>query len=100
MGMVDSHMHVNFNGWTLQHIIKYLDRERIDCCWLLTWEEMNPGPWAYTHLSVADVWAAYQQYPDRIVPFYAPDPRRPETAELLEQWHARGIRGCGDSKPR
>lgn len=38
--MVDSHMHVNFNGLSTKDIIKYLNHEKIDICWLLTWEEV------------------------------------------------------------
>ncbi len=80
-------MHVNLNGWTLKDIIGYLDRERIDFCWLLSWEEVNPGPWGYKHLPVEDISEAFQKYPSRIIPFYAPDPHRGDAVNTLEAWH-------------
>ncbi|MDM7998535.1 MAG: amidohydrolase family protein [Dehalococcoidia bacterium] len=96
--LVDSHMHVNFNGFALNDIIKYLDTNRIDCCWLLTWEEVQPGKWPYQHLPVEEVFDAYSKHPDRIVPMYAPDPTMDDAAAKLESWHQRGIRGCGELK--
>ena len=32
MSVIDSHMHVNFAGFSLGDVIKYLDMNRIDCC--------------------------------------------------------------------
>ena len=96
MTIIDSHFHINFNGFSLDKIIKYLDRERIDCCWLLSWEEINPGPWDYQHLSVEDIYDAFLKYPSRIIPFYAPDPHRTDAAIQLDNWYKRGIHGCGE----
>jgi hypothetical protein len=98
MTLVDSHLHVNVAGFSLPKIIKYLNRERIDCCWLLSWEEINPGPWEYRHLSVEDIYEAYIKYPSRIIPFYAPDPHRNDAIIQLQNWHEKGIRGCGELK--
>jgi len=52
---VDSHMHTNFNGFTCDSIVDYLNRNSFDKCWLMTWEEVNPGGWPYQHLSVEDM---------------------------------------------
>jgi predicted TIM-barrel fold metal-dependent hydrolase len=98
LNTVDSHMHVNFNGFSINEIIEYLDRERIDLCWLLSWEEVSPGLWNYQHLSIEDIFEAYLKCPSRIVPFYAPDPHRNDAAAALESWHLRGVRGCGEFK--
>jgi predicted TIM-barrel fold metal-dependent hydrolase len=98
MAFVDSHMHVNFGGLRLNNIIEYLDREKIDYCWLLTWEEVNPGLWEYYDLSIEDVYEAWIKYPSRIIPFYAPDPHKNEAAIQLEDWYKIGIRGCGELK--
>lgn len=86
MFSVDSHMHVNFNGMSLKDIIKYLDKERIDLCWLLTWEEINPGNWVYRHLPIETVYEAYLKCPSRIIPFYAPDPHKKQASSQLENW--------------
>ncbi len=98
MASIDSHVHVNYNGFSSGEIIKYLDRERIDFCWVLSWEEINPGPWIYNHLPVEDIHEAYLKYPSRIIPFYAPDPQGNDAAAKLENWHSKGIRGCGELK--
>ena len=98
MTTIDSHMHLNFNGLSLRRIINYLDREKIDICWLLSWEEIDPGPWHYEHLAVEDIHKAFLKYPQRIIPFYAPDPHRLDASSKMEAWHQRGIRGCGELK--
>jgi predicted TIM-barrel fold metal-dependent hydrolase len=95
---IDSHMHANFNGLSIRDIIKYLDREKIDCCWLLTWEEVSPGLWPYQHLSVEDVYEAYLKHPSRIIPFYAQDPHNSHAAVQLENWCKKGVCGCGELK--
>jgi len=97
--IVDSHLHVGFRGLSPDRIVDYLDRNGIDACWLLTWEEVDPAvPQDYLHLSIDDVFEAYQQCPDRIVPMYAPDPSRPDAPERLRHWHDQGVRGCGELK--
>lgn len=96
--LIDAHMHVNFKHFRADDIVKYLDKNRIDCCWLLTWEEVNPGGWPYRHLSIEDVWDAYCKYPSRIMPMYAPDPARTDAPSDLEAWYRRGVRGCGELK--
>jgi predicted TIM-barrel fold metal-dependent hydrolase len=98
MFYIDSHMHAKFNGLSIKDIIKYLDKERIDACWLLTWEEVNPGHWEYTHLSIETVYQAHLEYPTRIIPFYAPDPHKQQASLELENWCQKGIRGCGELK--
>lgn len=96
---VDSHLHAGFRGFSPERIIAYLDAERLDLGWLLTWEEDHPViPSQYQHLSVAEVFSAYERFPSRIVPMYAPDPARPGFREDLRSWHARGIRGIGELK--
>ena len=50
------------------------------------------------HLSVEDVFEAYEKYPSRIVPMYAPDPNSPDLEAKLLSWYQRGIKGCGENK--
>ena len=98
MFTVDSHMHVNFMGMSIEDIIGYLDKNNIDLCWLLTWEEANPGRWDYKHLPIESVYNAYLKYPSRVIPFYAPDPHKKTASLELEDWCRKGIRGCGELK--
>lgn len=97
--IIDSHMHANFMGLRTEDIIRYMDGNRIESCWLLTWEEKNPAiPSVYRHLSVEDVMEAYRRYPDRITPMYAPDPMDPQAPDRFKFWVEKGIRGCGELK--
>lgn len=99
MKKIDSHFHVNFQGFSADKIIKYMDENRIEKCWLLTWEEREPAiPALYQHLSLADVLDAYEKYPDRIVPFYAPDPGSENLKDILTKNIKKGIKGCGELK--
>lgn len=95
---IDAHMHVDFNHFSAKDVILYLDKNKFDCCFLLTWEEFNPGPWHYEHLSIENVFETYLQYPDRIIPMYAPDPTRGDVQERFQKWHEKGIRGCAELK--
>ena len=95
---IDSHMHVNFRGYSTDDIIAYMDRNGIDKCWLLTWEEMNSSNPDYMHLSVEEVFESYERHPSRIVPMYAPDPNRSDATERLRTWYEKGVRGCGELK--
>ena len=97
--IIDAHMHVNFKGFEASGIIEYLDKYGIDLCWLLTWEENNPAiPQNYIHLSIEDVFDAYEKYPSRIVPMYAPDPVAHDFEDKMIFWHKNGIKGCGELK--
>lgn len=95
---VDSHLHVNLHGLGPRELIAYLDRERIDTCWLLSWDEQNPGPWPYQKLSAEDIHQTWQRFGDRVVPMYAPDPHRADACQRLTLWQQRGFRGCGELK--
>jgi len=97
--IIDAHMHVKFKGFEAKNVIAYLDKHRVDQCWLLTWEEIAPViPNNYIHLSVEDVFDTYQKYPSRVIPMYAPDPSAPDFQDKMIAWHHRGIRGCGELK--
>jgi hypothetical protein len=95
---IDIHMHVNHNGVTPTGLIKYLDENNLDICWLLTWDEAVRSRWPQSNLSVEDVYDTYQRYPSRIIPMYAPDPSRENAVELLHYWHGLGIKGCAELK--
>ena len=95
---IDCHMHVNFCGYDAKRIVAYLDAHKLDCCWLLTWEELNPVHPSYCHLSIREVIDTYTKYPSRIIPMYAPDPQNPEAPALLRHWYHQGVRGCAELK--
>jgi len=95
---INAHLHVNYQGLTHDTIITYLDKHHFDLCWLLTWEEINPGKWYYSHLSVEDVLHVYETYPSRVIPMYAPDPNNMDAPSLLKNAYDKGIKGCAELK--
>ena len=96
---VDGHFHVNFCGFTADDIVNYLNKKQIEQCWLFSWEEKAPPiPSLYKHLTIEDIMEAYEKYPDRIVPFYAPDPNSNYLKETFTNYIEKGIKGCGELK--
>jgi predicted TIM-barrel fold metal-dependent hydrolase len=99
MRKTDAHMHINFRSIDHSSIIKHLDRNRIDKCWLHTWEESYPAiPSFYSSFPPDEVFAVFEKYPQRIVPFYAPDPASGNIREKFDSYMQRGLKGCGELK--
>ena len=109
--LIDVHQHVNWLGHDVHKLIADMNEVGIDKCWLLTWEcqsdEMTDSDRRlmfslHGHgLPLADVIEAARLYPDRIIPFYAPDPRkRTALSDLRQAVEMFGIRGCGEFKFR
>jgi len=97
--IIDSHLHIGLMGTTESSLLTYLDQQGIDKCWLLTWEEAHPPvPMLYQPLDLEDVRKAWKNHPDRIVPFYAPDPGRTGWKDALKRCLDEGFAGCGELK--
>jgi predicted TIM-barrel fold metal-dependent hydrolase len=99
MRMIDSHMHLGLAGYDTGAILRNMDRKGIEMSWLLTWEEVDP-PLKELHIGLppGPALEACLKYPDRFVPFYAPDPAVPDPEKVMKQYAAQGIRGCGELK--
>jgi len=97
---IDAHLHVNFKNLNPRSIINYLDKNNLDACWLLSWEEYFPYPPTYIHLPIEEIFEFYSRYPDRIIPMYAPDPTDPAYPQNIDKWIKMGIRGIGELKVR
>lgn len=95
---IDSHLHVNFAGMSIRDVIARLDRQRLDKCWLLSWEEHRPLRGQYKPVTIEDIDQARKQYPGRFIPFCAPDPASPDGAARLLHWQEQGFQGCGEVK--
>ena len=92
-------MHVGLAGFDTESIIRSMDRKGIDQSWLLTWEEINPPlPGLHMDLLPEPMLEAKDRYPDRFVPFYAPDPATENLKELFNRYQELGIRGCAELK--
>ena len=99
MKKIDAHFHVNFMGFSADRIVEYLNQKGIEKCWALTWEEKDPPiPSLYKHLSFEDVMDAHERHPQRIIPFYAPDPGSQDIQKRFNQYIEKGVKGCGELK--
>ena len=101
MLIIDSHTHVHFNGLSPDDLVKRMDRDGVDHCWALTWEETEPNPHgSYQHLSVEEAVAASELHPGRFTPMYAPDPDGGDPAKTITPWLEQGVLGVGELKVR
>jgi len=108
--IIDGHGHVNWYGYDADRLVANMDEHGIDVMWLLSWEapaeEIDLGYagcfWPQTvGMPFTDVVDAVHRYPDRFIPFYAPDPReRDSLARLKGAVEYLGVRGYGELKVR
>lgn len=94
---IDAHLHIHEN-FSVAELIRYLDKEGFDGCWLLSWEESPEVPWPYLPLTVEAIAEAHAQYPERIFPMYAPDPLQKDCVEKFRSYYHLGFRGCAELK--
>jgi len=110
--IIDAHNHPEWHGHTIEKFIENMDKNHIDITWLLTWEaprdEYSPSFFAstphferYGPIPFSKVLEYVKQKPDRFVPGYAPDPRRPEAIDLLQgAINLYGVKVYGELKLR
>jgi predicted TIM-barrel fold metal-dependent hydrolase len=99
MSIVDSHMNIGLAGSDPASILSFMDKNRIDQSWLLTWQQLHPPvPPLHLDLPPEPILEAKERYPDRFIPFYAPDPASENLEQHFKQFLDRGIRGCGELK--
>jgi len=108
--IIDGHGHVKWYGYDADRLVANMDEHGIDMMWLLSWEA--PGEeidqsyaccfWPQTvGMPFNDVVDAVHRYPDRFIPFYAPDPRAPDALSRLQgAVQYLGVRGYGELKVR
>jgi len=108
---IDAHNHPDWHGHDLDKFVANMDQYGIDKTWLYTWEcpvdEYDPayndvvpgGPGG--PISFARVVSYIERRPDRFVPGYAPDPRRPDAVDRMKMAvEIYGARVCGEIKLR
>jgi len=110
--IIDAHQHPCWHGHNIDEIVENMDRFGIERSWLLTWEaarceyptstlrDLDPR-YSARGIPLESVLEGCQQFPDRFVPGYAPDPRLPASKDRLQaavQIH--GVRVYGEWKFR
>lgn len=108
--VIDCHGHVKWYGYDARKLARNMDQNGIARMWLLTWEAPANEFAAFyeevfwpgrTSMPFGDVMDAVEQFPDRFIPFYAPDPRQPGALRRLRGAVKHlGVRGCGEMKCR
>lgn len=100
--IIDDHVHLGWFGInTGDQLIAHMDKVGIKQCWLSTWEAADGGlDTDYTHFPIEKGMRAHEEYPDRILPFYAVDPRREDAEGRLREFVKRGVKGYGELKLR
>ncbi len=99
MTIVDSHMHVGLAGFDADSIIREMDLRGINQSWLLTWKEVHPPvPELHMDLPLEPILEACHSYPERLIPFFAPDPATENLKDEFNQFLRKGIKGCGELK--
>jgi predicted TIM-barrel fold metal-dependent hydrolase len=109
--IIDAHNHPDWHKHNLCRFLENMAQYDIDKTWLLSWEcpadEFDPsyhrtgltspeGP-----ISFRDCLHYKEQYPDKFVLGYAPDPRRPDAIDRLQAAiDVHGVRVYGELKLR
>lgn len=96
--IIDSHLHIDLRGYTEQNLLDHLSKNSIERAWLLSWEEDNPQLKNYSHVSRERILEICDKYPDKFIPFYAPDPAKDDIADKLKVLNAGRFRGVGELK--
>ena len=107
--VIDAHTHPYWYGYDPEKLVQNMDEHGIDVAWLLTWEA-GEREYAHTYddtfmapfetIPIEAIWEAVEQYPDRFVPGYAPDPKHPNAIERLKRAAKNGVRVSGEHKYR
>ena len=92
-------MHVDLARYDADTIIRSMDQKGVDQSWLLTWKELHP-PVAELHMDLPaePILEACDRYPQRLIPFYAPDPATENLKDHFNTYLRRGFKGCGELK--
>jgi hypothetical protein len=98
MKIIDAHLHINFNGLNKTNLKKYLDDNKIDVCWLMSWEENNSINYEYEYLKPENIYEVYEKYPDRVFPMYAPDITNDDFEQKFLYWYKKGFKGFAELK--
>ncbi len=94
--IIDAHNHPDWHGHNLVRFLENMARYKIDKTWLLNWEAPKdeydptdiycyaPGDTVNGPISFSRCLSYVEQFPDKFILGYGPDPRKPEAIDQLE----------------
>ena len=110
--IIDAHNHPDWHGHDLDRFLANMEKYNIDKTWLLSWEcpvdEYDPNTTACVSdvgpigpIPFSRIISYMERAPEKFVPGYCPDPRRPEAVDKLRSAiEIYGVKICGELKFR
>ncbi len=95
--MIDFHQHIGHVGRTVEHVLAHQEAHGVTQSVILPIDGTATPAERFPAAEALDEAA---QYPDRLIPFFHVDPRRPRALELMRRAHRLGARGFGEHKVR
>jgi predicted TIM-barrel fold metal-dependent hydrolase len=95
--IIDFHEHIGLLGRTVEHVLAHQDAHGVGRSVLLP---IDGTSYPNERFSSAEALDEASIYPDRFIPFFHIDPRRPGAAERIRRAHRMGARGFGEHKIR
>jgi predicted TIM-barrel fold metal-dependent hydrolase len=95
--MIDFHQHIGHAGRTVEHLIAHQDAHGVRQAVVLPIDGTATPPERWPSAEALD---EATLYPQRIIPFFHIDPRRPGALERIRRAHRMGARGFGEHKIR
>ena len=95
--MIDFHQHIGHMGRTVEHVLAHQDAHGVERSVILPIDGTSTQQERFASAEALD---EARQYPQRLIPFFHVDPRRPNALGLIRRAHAAGHRGFGEHKVR
>jgi uncharacterized protein len=93
--MIDFHTHIGHLGRTIEHLLAHADAHGVQQSVLLP---IDGTSYPNERWPSAEALDEATLYPDRLIPFFHIDPRRPGALDRIRRAHRMGARGFGEHK--
>ena len=92
--LIDCHLHFNHKGRSVADTIKHITATGAEKAFILPLETGEGG----VLLKTDTVLEAFEEYPDRIIPFCQCGVRKPDSLKRIRAYQKAGCRGVGEQK--
>jgi uncharacterized protein len=93
--VIDFHQHIGHFGRTIEHVLAHQDAHGVRRSVILPIDGTATPPERWPSAEALD---EATLYPDRLIPFFHMDPRRPGVLDRMRRAHRMGARGFGEHK--